>query len=273
MKLEYSSSDEDVAYFEEVNGKVIFRTKNIGKTKITIKGIDGVNIFSEVIEIEVKEKREVNLITIADAITKPDDQKVYLEGIVGASLVNKTGFYLIDETGVIAVETTSDELSKIKLGNKVVIEGIKTHVGKTYDKNTNELTAVGQIVVKEAVLVVNEGGAHEYSTTSFKIGKTLKDFLNLNKLEDHSTEVYLITAKVIYEETNFYTRYSLEDNDQNRISVYSSSGKQLSFLDNYRDVEVEIEFTVVNWNGKNYVGSIIAIVVEGEKIVNNSNFK
>ena len=49
--------------------------------------------------------------------------------------------------------------------------------------------------------------------------------------------------------------------------------KQLKFLEQFIDQEVSVEFTVVNWNGKNYVGSVLSVTLNGVKVVNNSNFQ
>jgi len=38
-------------------------------------------------------------------------------------------------------------------------------------------------------------------------------------------------------------------------------------------MKVTLEFTVVNWNGKGYSGSILAVIHNGEKVINDSNFR
>lgn len=265
VQLTYSSSHENVAYFETDGDKLIFKTGEAGTATITITGKDGENEYSETVEIEVVEA-EVEYITVSAAINEEDETEVVVKGIVGASLVNKVGFYLIDETGVIAVEMSSVELSKVELGNEVIIKGRKTHIGAKED-------AVGQIAIVEAEVVVNKFGEHEYSTASFKDGKVLADFIDLNKMEDHSTDVYIIEATIKYEATQYYTRYSIIDDEGNSMNIYSSSGNQLKFLEAFQNMKVTLEFTVVNWNGKGYSGSILAVIHNGEKVINDSNFR
>lgn len=272
VSLTYSSSNTDSVYFEEVGGELVFETGVPGTAIVTITGIDGTNTYSETVEITVIDGAILeNLITVADAIATVDETIVVVEGIVAASLVNKSGFYLIDETGVIAVEMLSSELAQLSLGQLVVITGVKTHDGVETDEVTGDITSVGQIAIRQATVVVNKYGNHEYSTASFKTGKTLADFIGLDKTEDHSTDVYTITATINLVETAWYSLYTLVDGEDS-INIYSSNAAQLSFLDDYAGLEVTVEFTVVNWNGKNYVGSIISITSEGVKIVNDSNF-
>ncbi len=272
VALEYESNNTSVVYFSEEGGNVILKTGDIGSATITVTGVDGGNTYSETLEIEVLGATEIEAMTVAEAIQKEDETMVTVKGIVAASLVNKTGFYLIDETGIVAIEMLGTELSKVELGNEVVITGNKTHYGTKVDGNGN-LTALGQVTIREAEVEVNNYGNHEYSTAFFRHDKELADLINLSVMEEHSTEVYVLEATVIYEETKFYTRYSIEDDSGNYLNIYSSSGGQLSFLQPVQNQKVEIELALVNWNGKGYSGSIISVTHNGEKIVNNSNFR
>lgn len=265
VSLSYSSSNTETVYFENVEGKLIFKTGLAGSAVITISAADGDNIYSETVSVTVLEDTQTyDAISVSEAIALDDDTIVVVEGVVAASLVNKSGFYLIDETGVIAVEMVSSELENLSLGQLVVITGNKTHYGAKDD-------AVGQIAIREATILVNKYGDHDYSTASFINDKNLSDLIDLNKMEDHSTEVYIITATVSLKESYYYSLYSLKSGDDS-INIYSSNAGQLSFLEPYIDQEVIVEFTVVNWNGKQYSGSIISITYNGVKIVNDSNF-
>ena len=51
--------------------------------------------------------------SIADVINEEDGTSVCVKGIVMSSLVNQTGFYINDGTGVIAVRTTEKEMEGI----------------------------------------------------------------------------------------------------------------------------------------------------------------
>lgn len=272
VKLNYSSSNINVIYFELIDDKVILKTNEAGKAKISIIGIDNDNSFKIEIEIEVVKYESDEFISVLEAIEKENKEKVRVKGVVGASLVNQVGFYLIDETGAIPVRMSKDELAKLKLGNLVIIEGTKDEFRKEYNEN-NELIFVGQLVIDDSVIIANLQGEHTYSTNSFKTDKQLKDFIDLDKTIQHSKDIYIFEATIKYTETPYYTRYELIDDEGNAMNIYSSNSSQLSFLYDYRNLKVIVEFSVVNWNAKKYVGSILSITYENEKIVNNSNFK
>lgn len=265
ISLTYSSNNTDSVFFEEADGKLILKTGIPGIATITITGVDGSNTYSEVVEILVLEDlSNVEIITIAQAIAMGDDSVVNIEGVVAASLVNKTGVYVIDETGVIAVQMTSTELDKISLGQLVVITGVKTHVGA-------DASAVGQIAITDASILANKYGNHDYSTASFILGGSLSDLIDLDKLEDHSTKVYVITATITLYESTYYSLYTITSGSDS-LNIYASSSAQLTFLEPYVGQEVTIEITVVNWNGKKYSGSVLSITYDGVKVLNDSNF-
>ena len=210
-------------------------------------------------------------ISIIEAIESDDDTLVTVQSIV-ASLVNQSGIYLIDESGVIAVRMAGDELAKVALGNKVIIQGTKTHIGTKYQNDSEVMTAIGQIAIVDALVLENQLGNHEYSTDTFIEGKELADLIGLDLLEDHSTEVYIIEATIKYEATPFYTRYSIIDDNGNSLLIYSSNANQLKFLEPFQNQKVTLELALVNWNGNGYRGAILAVINNGEKVVNNSNF-
>ncbi len=268
VNLEYTSSNPSVAYFELVDEKLIFKTNELGTAVITIKGIDGENSYLEEVTVQVKEPEPIEFISLAEAIAKVDDTIVTVKGVVAASLVNQTGFYLIDDTGIVAVRMSGVELGKLNLGNEVIIEGKKTRVRGSNDPSVS----LGQLVIDESSIVMNYEGSHEYQTNFFVEGKTVADINNLDKLEEHSTTAYIFNATITAVVTPYYQNYYLESNGE-QIRIYAGSGSQLSFLSDYIDQEVTVEYISVNWNGNNYVGAVIAIIVDGVKIVNNLHFK
>lgn len=265
VKLTYTSSNLDVVYFEEVDGKLILKIKDAGESQLTISALDEFSSYSETIKITVESVTDYESITVEEAIKLNDNTEVVVKGIVAASLVNKTGFYLVDETGLIAVQITTEALKGLELGNEVVIKGNKVHIGVSE-------TAVGQIAIDKAEVVLNLRGNHEYSTNSFKTGKTLGDFVGLDKLIDYSTEVYIFEAEIFYEETSFFTRYQLRDGEF-QMNIYSSGAGQLKFLEQFQNKKVTVEFTVVNWNGKSYSGSIISVSDGVNKAYSDNNFR
>ena len=108
----------------------------------------------------------------------------------GASLVNKTGFYLIDDTGVIAVETTADVLATLKIGYEVVLEADRGF-------NNKDGAQYGQTCLKNATVVVNNYGSHAYSTKAFKGDISVADFYNLDINTDYTTSVFTMKATVV----------------------------------------------------------------------------
>ena len=171
IKLSYTSSDTSVI---SVDGGVMHCLKT-GSAKITVSGAYNGKTYSATITISVTiTQSSTTYPTVSDAIAAQVGEKVTVKGIVGPSLVNKTGFYLIDETGVIAVETTAAVLETLKIGYEVVLEAdraINTKGGTGYH---------GQTCLKNATVVVNNYGNHPYPTTAFKGEISVADFYNLD---------------------------------------------------------------------------------------------
>ena len=99
-------------------------------------------------QIHIDEIVIVNGITVEEAIAASDGEEVQVKGIVGGSLVNRDGFYLIDETGIIAIICTSDILAELEVGYEIVIKGTRGHnkkpettfaIGQSYIGNTKLL--------------------------------------------------------------------------------------------------------------------------------------
>lgn len=269
-KINYSSSDTNVVFFEEVEGKTIFHTKNPGVAIITVTGnYDDIEYFVDV-EITVNISDEYDYIDVLSAINTEDENIVNVRGIVGSSLVNQSGFYLIDETGVIAVKCDASEMADLKLGNEVIVQGNRTHF------KAKDGVAVGQSCLLDSTILVNYYGTHDYSTNSFdKTGKTITELNEFDPLVDYSNNVYVITATVQLYETAYYSMYQLLDSDGTTyMRLYSSSASQYSFLADFIDKEVTVELALCNWNEKTYyAGCIISATFEDTKIINNSNFK
>lgn len=268
VKLSYASSDTSIAYFEVLDDKVIFKTGAAGKVSITITAIDGLNQYSETRDVTVIKNDDIHTITVKEALNIEEAQVVFVKGIVGASLVNKTGFYLIDHTGVVAVEMSKDELAKLQLGNEVIITGTKIHSGSRLNAE-GELISIGQISISNASVLVNMQGEHMYVDASFILDRVFADLMDLSVLEDH-TDVYRIEVTIKYTETPYYTSYQLTDGIHS-LNIYASSGNQLKFLEAFQNKDVIIEMALVNWNGK-IAASVLSVLVDGTRVVNDSNF-
>ena len=268
--LSYSSSDESIIKFTESNGVVTMSCLASGQAVITVKGAFGGKEYSETLTITVDfPNGEVESLTVGEAIDAAVGTEVVVKGIVGPSLVNKSGFYLIDETGVIAIQMDASILATLEIGNEVILKGTRannTKGGTTYFGQTN---------IEDCTVVVNNYGSHEYSTVSFiDEGKTLGDIYNLNPLEDHSTDVYVVKAIVEWVETDYYSSVKLVNAQGETLGLYCSGAGQYSWLSAFAGQEVTMEIAACNWNDKTYYrGCVLAVILEdGTKVYNTLSF-
>lgn len=267
--LTYASSDESVIAFENVGGTVIFHCKKTGKATVTVTGSYDGNTASGAIEISVEKNESYETVTVRDAQNAAVGETVVVKGIVGPSVVNKSGFYLFDETGMIAVVVKdASTFDEIEIGHEIVITG-RRDCYKDADK-----THAGQTCLTQVEVLANSYGSHDYAVAAdtFLEGKTLADVYALNNDEDHTTEVYVIQATVNFVETNFYTTVNLTDGDI-KLSLYCSSGSQYGFLKAFAGQEVTLEIAPCNWNNKKfYVGCVLAVRTADGKVLNELNF-
>lgn len=271
VTLAYTSSNTDVAYIE--NG--VLHVKDSGKATITVTASYSTYApYSTTVEITVTNPSAYNAITVDEAIKTAVNTEITVKGVVGPSLVNQQGgFYLIDDTGVIAVKfNVSADISNISIGDEIIIKGKR-------DAYSAKDGYPGQVCITGAVLEVNLYGENKYSTNSFD---TTKDFAHVYSLinsaqeTDHTTEVFVIEAKVTCVATAYSTNYYLvNSNDESqKITLYSSSGAQYAWLEQFVGKTVKVEVALCNWNAKSlYKGAILAVYAEdGTKIVNSLNF-
>ena len=265
--LSYTSSNESVVYFTEEDGKVILNCGANGTATVTITGTYGEYTYSEAVEITVDAPVESNGLSIEEAIGSAVGETIQVEGIVGPSLVNKDGFYLIDKTGVLAIVVNDSSVWEgLAIGQKVVVEGLR-------DKFNSGSNGHGVTCITSATIAVNYYGQHEYSTNSFITDKTLDDFYALDANEDHSTEVYVATGTIVVQETAYYSNIKLQTPNGKQITLYSSSSNQYGFLKEYAGQEITVEIVPCNWNGKSYyAGCVIAVRTAEGKILNELNF-
>lgn len=268
--ISYSSSDKEVVDFTKENDKLIMHTKKSGSSFISVSVSYGDYSYTEKLTIEVKNLDDIKALSIKDAISANDDEVVTVKGIVMSSLVNQTGFYLNDETGIIAVTCSSDVLAEIELGQMIIVKGTKIH-----KKKEASGAYAGQIVISEATVVANLYGKHEYSKASFDSTKTLKDLYELDHTKDYSTTVYIVKAMVDFFDGGRYTIANIKSSDgKTTLSLYCSSGEQYSWLKEFVGKEVELEIAMCNWNGKDhYKGCVVSATLDGKTIVNDLNFR
>ena len=270
--LTYESSNEDVVYFTEEDGKIFFNCGVAGTATVTVTGQYGESSYHATVEITVSTNADIDYITVADAIATPIDTDVVVKGIVGPSVVNKNGFYLFGEDGsVIAVLVNStDELIGLEIGHEVILSGMRERYIKDDSYETH-----GQTSIVKAVILANFYGNHEYSTEKFVTDATVEEFYALDKTVDYSTTVYVLDVRVERTSTNYSSNYNLYSTTSNTyISLYcSGAGQYDALLQQFNGQTITIEIAACNWNDKNYWrGCILAVRTEDGKVYNQLNF-
>ncbi len=265
--LSYSSSNTEIVHFETVDGKVIFNCGKTGKATITVKGSFGGVDYEDTTDVIVIGNETYDTITIAEAQKTAVGETVTVRGIIGPSVVNKSGFYLFDGTGMIAVVVNDAKIfDEIEIGHEVVITAKRDcykDAGKTH---------AGQTCLTGAEVVANYYGNTAYSENGFITDKTLADIYSLNVNEDHSTEVYVVKATINVVEAQYYTTISITDGST-KLSLYCSGAGQYAFLKAFAGKEVTLEIAPCNWNNKTYyAGCVLAVITEDGKVLNELNF-
>lgn len=152
--LSYQSSNTDVAFFETTADKnVLFHTKNPGTSEITITGhLDGQQDYSTKVTVTVKETPSISSISVKEAIDSKIGTSLNVKGVIGPSLVNKNGFYLIDDSGVLAVQLNAGQFDGLAIGQTVIVSGLR-------DLNTKDETfTYGEQFLSNATIALNYYG-------------------------------------------------------------------------------------------------------------------
>ncbi len=266
--LTYTTSDPSIINFKEVGGILYMRGIMPGTATITVTGTYDGESYSKSMDITIGGAVTMSYGTVQEAIDAPAGSTVTLKGIVGPSVVNQAGFYLVDETGVIPVAMGEDMMKTLKPGNEIIVEGVRDY----RNPKTNS-GCIGQTYIKDPTILTNHYGTQDYATDSFLSNKTLAEFYALNPLEDHSTEVYIMTGKLEFVETNYYTSLKFTDGTTT-VQIYCANVGQYSFLEAFRDQEITVELAACNWNSKNYyTGCILAVYTDSGKVTNQLNFQ
>lgn len=273
--ISYSSSEPTRVSIDEENGKTVLHAhiENPGTAEITVTAhYAGAEDVSKKVTISVEDPTEIQALTVKEAIeAEVSDEQILVRGIVGPSCVNQPAFYLIDETGAVAVRMADKNLfdGTFEIGDEVIVQGTRDMWGSN-GKQT-------QIVLSNAVIYRNLfGGDGTYPTASFISGKTLADLAAMPTDETaHTAEVYVledVTISAVIEEK--FSRYDLVQGDT-KMQLYSSSGSQYdSLLKNYANQTVDMELALCNWNSKtSFKGCVLSVTdSEGVKTYNTLNF-
>ena len=269
VTVTYTSSNEKAVKFTTADGKTVMECLGAGKATVTVTATYNGKTATETIEITVITPDVLDATNVQDAIQSEVGDTVTVKGIVGPSLVNRDGFYLIDETGLISVIVADVALlGEIEIGQEIIIKGMR-------DKfhNNQGGTHAGQTAITGATLVANYYGQHEYDTSNFVTDKTVDDFYALDASVDYSTTVFVLKATVVFNETAYYTNCNLVDADGTKITLYCSSGKQYGFLKQFAGQEVTVEIAACNWNNKTFwAGCVLSVITEDGKVINSLNF-
>ena len=272
VALSYSSSDNEVVYFTTVNGKTILNVDKVGQAVVTITATYNSKTVTETITITVKENPAANALTVEEAIAAELDETITIKGIVGPSLVNKDGFYLMGDTAIIGVLVNSkDIMETIEIGQYVVVEGTRKHY-------TGSSGAHGQTLISGAKVIANFYGNTNYTTTFEE--KTLQQIIDLDPKVDLTTKVFKVTCSYNIYGTGYSTQPQLIDENGKYFSFYCSGAGQYGWLTDVMKNEdgtyktATFEVALCNWNNKSfYRGCVLSVTLEdGTKVYNNLNF-
>lgn len=276
--LSYSSNNTALAYFKTEDGKVIFHINSgtEGTATITVTGhLDGQTDFSKTMDIKIVKPVDVSsAVNVKAAIDASKGTELLVKGVIGPSLVNKDGFYLIDETGSLAVVMNSrDELNGLQIGQTVYIKG-KRDLFASSRKGT---PSYFESCMTGCQIVKNEFGNVDYSTASFIKGKTLADLIALPVADNyHTAEVYVITAGLKFVSTKNYSNAYLKDGDSEMRLYCTNAAGQYKWINPYVDdtKTYTMEVAVCNWNDKNYFTACLLSITDsnGNKVMNTLNF-
>lgn len=262
VTVTYTSDNESVVYFTvNTPGTVTLNCGENGTATVTITATYGDYSYSDTVEITVSASTGGEGLTVEEAIATAVGEKIKVEGIVGPSIVNQSGFYLIDETGAIAVRVAASEFEGLAIGQKVLIEGTVTI---TKDGG-------GQFCLDSATVVSNQYGKVDYSSDSFITDKTFEEVIATPDSPAATTQVYVITAKVKLVDATYYSNIYLTNGTTDFI-LYCNKSSQYGFLSAYDGQEVTIEFALCDWNAKGLKGAVLAIITDDGKIYNELNF-
>lgn len=267
VQIGYESSNKDVIDFVLEDDSLVMHAYEDGETTISVTATYGESKASESVSVSVKFAEESGAITVKEALDLSFSSEATVKGVVGPSFTNKTGFYLIDETGSIGVLATSEEMSSLSVGNTIIVTGVKERSISKNDDGTNGTTVIN------ASSIENLYGRTDYSTSSF-VASTVKELSELEAKYASTEKIYTITAGLKKVETDYYSNVYLKDGD-NELILYCSNGSQYSWATSYfasDEVTLPMEVGIVNWNGKQKP-ILLSVTVDDEKIVCNNNFK
>ena len=268
-KVTYTSSNTNVIDFTQEKDKLVMHTKAEGSSEVTITVTYKTYTLSKTITI-TKEKVDVSdAINVKEAISKKDDTKVKVKGVVISKVANKSGVYIADETGVIAILGNKEEIKELSIGDLVYVEGTRAHNRKA---SSVEKNIAGESCIADAKIILNEFGNHEIPTASFNTETTIEQLLELKVSEDYTAQVYTLKGKLLIEKKGYSTNYYVVSltNPEKKIQLYKGSTSQYSWLDEFQnEEEITFNFALCNWNDKTYYAGCVLSASNGTKTLHN----
>lgn len=275
VQVSYESDNESLIKFIKEDGKLIMHAYDgNGTVNVTLKGSYSGKNASIVTQIKISNVDIPDTKTVAEVIATADNETVTVKGIVMSSLVNQTGFYLNDGTGVIAIRTDKATIGNIELGNEVVMQGVRKHVVK--DGSSNK----GQSCVDNATLVANLMGKNAYDTSKFITDKTLDELVDAYKNSqatiDLTTNVYVVECQLRKSSSAYSTNYYLSNAAHDKeFYLYAGSGGQYADFDAFSDGRTfTATFMLCDWNTKSEYRACLISATDGTTtVINSLNFK
>ena len=276
VNVSYTASDGAITFVPGEDDNVFMNIDASASKDVTVTVTITYNdqALTEEYVIHIGSLEDFDYISVTEAINSPlydanpeQETEIVVRGIVGPSLVNRSGFYLMDDEALIAVITDDATLATVNLGDEVILSGHR----EQFRKDTTKVH--GQTCIVDAEVLVNLYGDNEIPTSYFITDKDLAYLYDLDPNEDHSTEVYIVTATINLIEEKYYTSISLIDGDI-EYNLYMANSNQYSFLLPYVNQEVTLAIAPCNWNDKNfYRGCVLYIqLADGTRIYNTLNF-
>lgn len=252
--LTYTSSNTEVISFTTDNGVVTLHCVAPGTTTVTVTGSYGGTTYEKTVEITVTESTSIDSITVAEAIAATNDTEVTVKGIVGPSIVhtNVAGFYLMDESGAIAVYGVSEIFKQVNIGDEVIIKGTKTLRNST------------QLCITDIEILTNNYGSNSLPTNIIVTDKTIDQAT----AEQNTTKVYTVTGTVEFVSGGYSKTYKLSDGTTTVTLYGPSSESDYAFLQEFLGKTITVDIVICNWNGKGYKVSVIAVHTDDGKIYN-----
>lgn len=251
VKLAYTSSNTELAHFENKDGKTIFHINNVSKAKSVISITATYGEITETANVEVAFSDAASKAsTVKQVIDAEVGTEVMVRGVVSARTLNQNGVYIIDDTGAVVCLFKGKDLPGLNNGDDVVLTGIRSEKGK------RDNPVKTQIVINDCSLVAVVGTNKQYSTKSFtEIGfKDLMDtdFTIANTAMVYKTSAYVYKTDSKYPQIVFYeSKDAMSEEGAKSLMIYSSGSGQYAFIEKAGFVgkQVTLETAIVNYNG------------------------